>query len=168
MTATEFNEYLRTKVMTASPVELRLMLFDGAIKFLEQGKSGLDTQDYESAYNGISRCQQILVELMTTLESKHAPELCEKLSSLYTFMYTRLVEACTERDVAKADEVLDLLRYERETWVKLMEKLADENVSGAAAADAVAARTSQAPVDRRSAAGGLAGQLVGGQVSVQG
>ena len=168
MTTSEPNEYLKTKVQTATPAELRLMLFDGAIKFLEQGKTGLVQKNYEASYTGITRCQEILVELMTTLEPKHAPELCEKLSSLYTFMYTRLVEACTERDVAKAEEVLDLLRYERETWDQLMAKLAEENTAGAEAADVVAAGAAQTTPPNRKPVGNLTGQLIGGQVSVRG
>ena len=154
--------------MTASPAELRLMLFDGAIKFLEQGKEGLEKKDYEQSYNGISRCQAILIELLNSLQPQHAPELCQQLSSLYTFMYTRLVEASTERDVGKAEQVLELLRYERETWLLLMENLASENASGAAAADAVAEHTIPAAPGGDQAGRDKAATLVGGQASLQG
>lgn len=120
------NPYLRTKVMTASPAELRMMLFDGAIKFLEQGRDGLEAKDHEKAFNGLTRCQNILMELLNGLEPKHAPDLCQKLSGLYTFMYTRLVTACIEHDAEVADEVLELLRYERETWKLLIDQLDEQ------------------------------------------
>ncbi|MBT8486909.1 MAG: flagellar export chaperone FliS [Phycisphaerales bacterium] len=126
MSTSGVNPYLRTKVLTASPAELRLMLFDGAIKFLEQGRQGIEERNYEQMFNGISKCQNILVELMNGLVPKHAPELCEKLSALYTFMYTQLIKACSERDVEVLEEVLKLLRYERETWAMLMSRLTDE------------------------------------------
>lgn len=127
MTATSPNPYLRTKVMTAAPAELRLMLIDGAIKFLERAIIGIDDNDPEAAFNGFTRCQDIVMELINGLRPEHAPDLCQKLSGLYTFMYTRLVTACMERDAEIAREVLDLLRYERETWTMLMDQLTKEN-----------------------------------------
>jgi flagellar protein FliS len=151
--------------MTASPCELRLMLFDGAIKFLEQGRNGLQERDYEAAYNGITRCQNIIMELLNSLEPQHAPDLCEKLSGLYTFMYTELVRASTERDPAVADDVLGLLRYERETWVMLMKELETENVSAAeAAGDTIAERPTAGAAEAQAAAA----DLVGGHVSLKG
>ena len=167
MTTSTPNPYLRTKVMTASPTELRLMLLDGAIKFLEQGKAGLESRDYEASYNGISRCQNILMELLNGLEPEREPELCAKLSGLYTFMYTQLMRACIDKDTAIAGEVLNLLRYERETWHLLMQQMADENASGAAAASAIAEEAAAAPPPN---AGGSArtSDLIGGQVSLEG
>ncbi len=126
---TDPNPYLKTKIMTAGPAELRLMLFDGALKFAEQGRQGLSRKDYEAAYHGISRCQEILAELMNSLDPKHAPELCEKLSGLYAFMMTRLMAASTERDPAIVQEVIKLLEFERETWLMLLEKLAGEKAA---------------------------------------
>ena len=140
MTAgTEPNPYLKTKVMTAGPAELRLMLFDGAVKFAEQGRQGLAGKDYEAAYNGISRCQEILAELMNSLDPQHAPELCQKLSGLYAFMMTRLMTASTERNPAIVQEVITLLEFERETWLMLLAKLAGEK----AAAGSIAGATDQ-------------------------
>ncbi len=128
-TGTEPNPYLKTKVMTAGPAELRLMLFDGAVKFAEQGRQGLAAKDYEAAYNGISRCQEILAELMNSLDPKHAPDLCRKLSGLYAFMMTRLMTASSERDPEIVKEVLSLLEFERETWIMLLAKLAAEKAA---------------------------------------
>jgi flagellar protein FliS len=112
--------------MTAGPAELRLMLFDGALKFSEQGRRGLAEKDYEAAFTGISRCQHILAELVSSLDPKRAPDLCERLTGLYTFMITRLMTASHERDPAIVEEVIKLIQYERETWVMLIDKLADE------------------------------------------
>lgn len=123
MTATTPNPYFRTKVLTASPSELRLMLLDGAIKFLEQGRAGLVDQDPERAFDGLTRCQAIILELINALRHEHATDLCKNLSALYTFMYTQLVKASTERDVTIADEVLELIRFERATWVMAMDQL---------------------------------------------
>ena len=104
--------YLKTKVLTASPAELRLMLLDGAIRFSEQARRGYESKDFESAFDGTTKAQAILLELINALRPDQAPELCKRLSALYTFMYTSLVQASTTRDVALVDEVIQLLRFE--------------------------------------------------------
>jgi flagellar secretion chaperone FliS len=120
------NAYLRTKVLTASPEQLRLMLLDGALKFARQGREGLTSKNYEASYTGISQCRDIVLELMTTMKPEVDPELCGRLRSLYTFMYTQLVEASMGRNLEKLDSVIALLEYERETWTLLIEQLAAE------------------------------------------
>ncbi|MBX3357163.1 MAG: flagellar export chaperone FliS [Phycisphaeraceae bacterium] len=120
------NPYLRTKILTASPEELRLMLLDGAVRFARQGRDALGTKNYEAVYNGFQRCRDILVELITSTRPEVDPDLCAKVSSLYTYMYTELTSASLEKDQTKADHVIQLLEYERETWRMLMDKLAGE------------------------------------------
>lgn len=167
MTASKPNAYLRTRVLTANPAELRLMLFDGAIKFAEQGREGLANKDFELAYTGITRCQAILMELISSLRPEQDPDLCRKLSALYTFMYTRLMSASSERSPAIVDEVLNLLRYERETWSLLMEKMVKENAA-ASSLDGPPASPPAGKTGQASQPGKGAGNLVGGRVSLQG
>lgn len=128
--AQQANAYLRTRVMSASPEELRLMLLDGAIKFATQGREGLERKDFEAAYNGVSQCRNIIFELLTTIREGLAPELTANVKALYTFLYTHLIDASTEKNPAKIDEVIELLQYERETWVLLMDKIAAEKAAG--------------------------------------
>jgi flagellar secretion chaperone FliS len=120
------SAYLRTRVLTASPEELRLMLLEGAIKFARQGREGLESRNYESTFTGISRCRDIVLELLTTIAPDVEATLSERVRAVYTFMYSRLVEASMERSLPKLDEVIRLLEFERETWVMLMQKLARE------------------------------------------
>lgn len=121
--------YLRTRVMSATQEELRLMLLDGAIKFARQGRDGLAKKDYEASYNGFTQARSIVLELINSMRPEVAPELCQKLSSLYTFIYTEMIEASLEKDVSRADEAIRLLEYERETWLLLMEQQACEQQS---------------------------------------
>jgi flagellar protein FliS len=86
-----------------------MMLFDGALRFAEKGRAGLAERDFEAAYEGISRCQQILLELINGLQPEQDPALCERLSGLYTFMYTRLIDASQERSAEIVEEVIKLL-----------------------------------------------------------
>ncbi len=160
---TQPNAYLRTKVMTAGPAELRLMLFDGALKFAEQGKQGLVDADHEASYEGISRCQAIVMELINSLDPDADPQLCERLRSLYTFMFTTLMEASQQRDPTRVDDVIDLLRYERQTWALLLEKLCDEN----AAASTLLKTPDASPTIPGSGAAPTTDALIGGSVSVE-
>lgn len=121
------DAYLRTKVMTAKPAELRLMLLDGALRFTEQARQGYESKDFEMAYNGTRRAQAILLELVTSLRHDIAPELCKNVAAVYTFLYTSLVKASMTKDISAIDDVLRILRYERETWLLCIDALAREN-----------------------------------------
>ena len=94
------QNYLRTKVFTATPEQLQLMLYDGAIRFGEQAKAALELKNFEQSYNLISRVQKILTELSCTLKHDVAPELCGKLAALYNFVYRKLIEANVEHTTA--------------------------------------------------------------------
>lgn len=170
MTAKTPNAYLRTKVMTASPAELRLMLFDGAIKFAEQARTGIEGSDYEAVYTGVTRCQSILLELINSLQRDRDPSLCEKLSALYTFMYTQLVSASTERDASKVADVIDLLRFERETWQMLIDRMSSENAAAGSVTDTPSARPAGKPTEGAAAEPSNAKNtnLVGARISLQG
>jgi len=119
-------EYLRTKVLTASPEELHLMLYDGAIRFSEEAKSGLESGNLEQAHDALGRAQNIVLEMSSGLDHEVNPELCAKMSSLYNFIYRRLVEANLKREIPPIDDALKILNYQRETWVLLMQKLFQE------------------------------------------
>lgn len=135
MTTTPVNAYLRTRVMTAPPEQLRLLLLEGAVKFASQGREGMAAKNFEQMFTGISQCRDIVVELMTSIREDVEPELTERVRSLYAFIYSELTAASLERDLVKMDSVIKLLDYERETWVMLLEKLAAERGAGKAEAD---------------------------------
>jgi len=124
--------YLRTKVMTATPEQLQLMLYDGAIRFSEQARLALDAKNYEQSYNLISRVQRILTEMSCTLKHDVDPELCGKLAALYNYCYRKLIEANIQHTVSSLDDALNVLRYQRETWVMLLDQLSKEKATAAA------------------------------------
>jgi flagellar protein FliS len=120
------NPYLRNAVMTASPEQLQLMLYDGAIRFATQGREAVVEKKYEEAYNKLSRAQAIVLEMERGLNRDVAPELCERMAALYMFTYRKLVDGCVQHDPAPIDEAIGILNYERETWMMLLQKLATE------------------------------------------
>ena len=156
------NAYLKTRIMTASPAQLRGMLLDGAVRFARVGRDGLAEKDYENAYNGIHRCQKIIMELMDALDPSVDKDLCERLSGLYVFLYTQLMKAVTERDPAIVDEVIRLLEFEAETWQMLMNRLAEGEASDGESSSTPAAVAAREPEPEARAA------IPGTTLSVQG
>jgi flagellar protein FliS len=126
------QNYLRAKVLTATPEQLQLMLYDGAIRFAEQAKVALAKKDYEASYTAISRAQKIITELSGSLKHDVAPELCTKLAGLYNFVYRKLLDANVGHEIAPVDEALDILRYQRETWSLLLNQLGQQKAANAA------------------------------------
>lgn len=130
--------------MTASPAQLRLMLLDGAIRFARNLQDGIEQSDHELAFTGSSRCRAIIMELLTGLDRTVDKTLCDRLASLYLFLYGRLVEAMTERDAPMVAEVIELLEFERETWMLAMARVEEEE--GTATTAPATATASAAPV----------------------
>ncbi len=145
------QEYLKTKVMTASPEMLTLMLWDGAIRFAEQGKEAIVKKEIEGSYKSLLRSQKIIAELISNLRHKVDPDLCGKLAALYNFIYRRLVEANMTKEPKLVDDALEIMRHQRDTWSLLIDKLSKERANEAQAtinanADAISSAedTSQA------------------------
>lgn len=129
MSGSQPNAYLRDAVLTASPEQLQLMLYDGAIRFALQGRDAIVARNYELAFEKLSRAQKIVLEMERGLRPEIAPELCSRMAGLYMFIYRKLVDGCVEHSPAAIDEALQILRYERETWRLLIDKIATESAS---------------------------------------
>jgi flagellar protein FliS len=132
MNANVAQNYLRTKVMTATPEQLQLMLYDGALRFGEQARVALQERRFEDSYRLISKTQKIITELSVTLKPDVAPEMCKKLLALYNFVYRKLIEANIDHELAPMDEALNILRYQRETWAMLLDQLGKKKAAAAA------------------------------------
>jgi flagellar protein FliS len=126
------QNYLRTRVLTATPEQLQMMLFDGALRFAEQGRNALLARNWEQSYNNISRCQRIIAELTASLKHDVNPDLCGKLASLYNYAYRKLVEANIQHEVEPLDEAVKILKYQRETWALLLDQLGKQKAATAA------------------------------------
>ncbi len=126
------QQYLRTRVLTANPEQLQMMLFDGAIRFGEQARAALQINNFEISFQMISRMQKIISELTGSLKHDLAPELCDKLTALYNYAYRKLIEANTAHKIESLDEALDIIKYQRKTWAMLVEQLSRRKAAAAA------------------------------------
>ena len=113
-----YAQYNNSKVLTASPAELTLMLYDGAIKFCNIAEAAIEQKDVEKAHNNIMKTQRIVDYLRQTLDMKYA--VAQDFDRIYAYLGQRLLEANLKKDVEILEEVNTHLRSVRDTWKEVM------------------------------------------------
>lgn len=113
-----YAQYNNSKVLTASPAELTLMLYDGAIKFCNIAEVAIEQKDVEKAHVNIIKTQRIVDYLRQTLDMKYA--VAKDFERIYVYLSQRLVEANTKKDKEILEEVNTHLRSVRDTWKEVM------------------------------------------------
>jgi len=126
MTLPGSDAYLRDSVMTATPEQLHLMLYDGAIRFARQGRDALVAKNYDVSYDRLRRAQRIVLEMQSSLNYDVNRDLCTRMASLYEFIYHKLIEANIHFKPESVDDALKILEHQRETWSLLIDKLKKE------------------------------------------
>lgn len=115
-----YQQYQQNSINTASPEELTLMLYNGAIKFINLGKVYIEKKEIEQANSAIKRAQDIIHELNNTLDMSY--EISNNLRSIYTFILEKLIDANIKKDVKCLDEALPLIEEIRDTWKEAMKE----------------------------------------------
>ena len=113
-----YAQYNNSKIMTASPAELSLMLYEGAIKFCNIAIMGIEQKDIEKAHINIVKANNIIMEFQITLDRKYP--VAQEFENVYDYIYNRLVEANMKKDKEIVEEVLLHLRGLRDTWKEVM------------------------------------------------
>ncbi|MFD2170097.1 flagellar export chaperone FliS [Tumebacillus lipolyticus] len=101
-----YQKYQNQSVQTATPERLLLMLFEGAIRFCKEAMLGLEQQNFQLAHEKNIRVQNIINELIVTLNREQGGEVAENLLSIYQYLNQRLIEANLKKDRAILEEVL--------------------------------------------------------------
>ena len=112
--------YGNNKVLTATPAELTLMLYDGAVKFANRAVEALEKKDYENTNMNIQRCRAIIVELMSTLDFKYP--VAEDFKRMYDYIFNLLVQANMKKDMESLEKALEEIRGMRDVWKEVMTK----------------------------------------------
>lgn len=110
--------YMDNKVLTATPAELTLMLYDGVIKFCNIAIMAIENKDIQKAHDNIMRAEQIINELRLTLDFNYP--IANEFDRLYDYIYQRLIDANFNKDIAILEEVLGFVRELRDTWKEAM------------------------------------------------
>ncbi|MFR4352662.1 MAG: flagellar export chaperone FliS [Roseburia sp.] len=113
-----YAAYANNKVMTASPAELTLMLYEGAIKFSNLALVGIEEKNVQKAHDNIMKVEQIIEEFQATLDHKYP--VAKDFDEVYSYLMLRLREANLKKDREIMEEVLEHLRTMRDTWKEVM------------------------------------------------
>ncbi len=113
-----YAQYQNSKILTASPAELTLMLYEGAIKFCNIAIMGVEQGDIQKAHNNIIKVERIIEEFQITLNFKY--EIANDFNNVYNYLMRRLREANVSKDKAILEEVLEHLHTMRDTWKEVM------------------------------------------------
>lgn len=113
-----YVQYSNNKVLTASPAELVLMLYDGAIKFCNIAVVAIDAKDIPKAHTNIIKAQKIIDHLRITLDMSYP--VAQDFDNIYAYVAKRLVEANVSKDKEILEEVCTHLRSVRDTWKEVM------------------------------------------------
>lgn len=113
-----YAAYASNKITTASPAELTLMLYEGAIKFCNIAVMAIEKNEVEKAHINIMKAQRIIEEFQASLDFKYP--VAQEFNSVYTYLMDRLREANFQKDAAILEEVLVHLRTMRDTWKEVM------------------------------------------------
>lgn len=116
----QYAQYNTNRIMTASPAELTLMLYDGAIKFCNIAIMGLEQKDLQKANDNIKKVQRIIDEFRATLDMKYP--VAEDFDRVYKYLLSRLLEANIKKDKEILEEVNEHLRSMRDTWKEVMKR----------------------------------------------
>lgn len=118
MTPSMTNVYKSNSIQTASPAELTLMLYDGAIKFCNIAIGALEKDDIQKANTNIIKAEKIIVEFRATLDFKYP--VAKDFDLVYDYIYRRLVEANIKKDTEILTDALKYIREMRDTWKEVM------------------------------------------------
>ena len=120
--------YRQQRILNAPPEHLTLMLYNGCLKFMDDGKAALNEKDYEAANNLLQRAQRIISEFRLTLNFDY--EISHQLLPLYNYVYDRLVEGNIKSDTKHIDEAISIISELRDAWVEAMKTARIEKGEG--------------------------------------
>ena len=113
-----YAQYQTSRILTASPAELTLMLYDGAIKFGNIAIMGMKQKDIEKAHVNLKKVQRIVAEFRATLDMKYP--VAQDFDRIYVYLEERMTEANLTKDPEIMEEVVKHLRSMRDTWKEVM------------------------------------------------
>lgn len=114
-----YAQYNNNKVLTASPAELTLMLYDGMIKFCNIAEAAIEQKDVQKAHTNIMKVQHIVDYLRQTLDMKY--EVAQDFERIYEYLSGRLLEANIKKDIDILKEVNEHIHSVRDTWKEVMQ-----------------------------------------------
>ena len=116
------NAYKKASVNTLDQNKLIIMLYDGAIKNANFAVEYMKSGEIEKVHDSLIKTKNIVTELLATLNMENGGEIAKNLKSLYSYMFSLLIEANMEKKSEPVLNVIDLLKELRGAWVQIREK----------------------------------------------
>lgn len=113
-----YSQYANNRILTASPAELTLLLYEGAIKFVNIAIMAIENKDVNKAHTNIMKTEKIIEEFQLSLNFKY--EIANDFNNVYNYLMQRLREANVSKDKEILEEVNQHLRVMRDTWKEVM------------------------------------------------
>lgn len=110
------KQYQKNEVETATPEKILILLYDGAIQFLNKAKIAMEQKNIPEIHNNIIGCENIILEFINTVDVENGGDFALRIKALYEYFYNTLVQANLKKDVTKVDEILKHLIELRATW----------------------------------------------------
>ncbi|MDH5750899.1 MAG: flagellar export chaperone FliS [Deltaproteobacteria bacterium] len=117
--------YKKAAVSTMDQRKLIIMLYDGAIRFLNNAITRMEEGDAYKAHRNLVKGKSIIAELLASLNLENGGEIATNLQRLYTYMFNELIDANLEKDTSRIGKVVELLKDLREGWNSLGTTSAD-------------------------------------------
>jgi len=114
-----YQQYRATKVETAGSVDLVVMLYQGAVRFIRLGIDAIERNDGKAAHENLVRAQDIVVELLGSLNHEAGGQIAGQLASVYDYCFRRLVTANVKKDAIPAREVVVIMRDLGTAWQEI-------------------------------------------------
>ncbi|MBL6705380.1 MAG: flagellar protein FliS [Planctomycetaceae bacterium] len=118
------DEYLRAKVMTASPYRLHLMVIDEMLKHSRKALNAIDARDFETSHGETARAREYCAEVLSGIRDDASPELAANVKDYFLHVQKYLFMADMQQDKKSAEKAIELLEGYRESWVELNNHLA--------------------------------------------
>lgn len=120
MSSDPYSTYKSTQIETSSQEQILLMLYDGCIKYTRQAKQALREGDNKTSHDKLIQAQDIVTELMSTLDMDVGGEIAEELYRLYDFVLHNMIQANVEKDPERLDDVIPVLEELNEAWDEII------------------------------------------------
>lgn len=111
--------YQKAAVNTLDQRKLIVMLYDGAIKFLSQAIRKMQERDYYASHTSLLKGKSIIAELWASLNMDQGGDIAVNLQRLYSFMFNELIDGNLNKDVARVEHVVELLKELRTAWSEI-------------------------------------------------
>ena len=122
------EQYRRQQILNAPAEQLTLMLYNGCLKFIDDGKAALEVKNFEESNIQLQKAQRIISEFRLTLDMNY--DISHQLFMLYNYVYDRLVEGNIKGDMVQIDEARGIISELRDAWLEAMKRARFEKGDG--------------------------------------